>query len=335
MDNDEGDVSGDDDDVFAEEEDEEDEGKDAVASEFELRMPLADAPDARRSKMIGAAVLCFCVDPQWGRIYFLLGKERHHVKWPQGSDRWAYFGGRPNVKAEPPETTAAREFIEETLGMVKYFSDDTIPRKSHEDIASSLQKGEYMFQITLWMKSASISKSYVTYVKQIPWDPYCVNRFAKARDTLVSIPRWINNPDKLNWLLLHPAVSRDADTHPHPPGDLEPGTAIRHRHRCNLVSSSSTATDTGDAGTKGTVDAPMQGCAVVVSKDFLEKSQIGLWSIPQLHHALQYKGILYSRNGRVERCHAPFMQFASLLLNELAFYDPDVYGGANNGNSWI
>ena len=56
----------------------------------------------------GSSLLVFSVDPQWGNIYFWLGRERKNTKWPQGSETWSDFGGRPAHEGEDAPTIAAR-----------------------------------------------------------------------------------------------------------------------------------------------------------------------------------------------------------------------------------
>ena len=77
----------------------------------------------------GSSLLVFSVDPQWGNIYFWLGRERKNTKWPQGSETWSDFGGRPANEHEDAPTIAARQLWEETGGMLRYlehlFHSDT------------------------------------------------------------------------------------------------------------------------------------------------------------------------------------------------------------------
>lgn len=143
-------------------------------------------------KFIGASLLCFSVDPQYNRVYFLLGQEKKTFRWPQGSERFSDFGGACQNSSESPEHAAAREFAEETLGMVKYFESDTIPRTEFYDIVSSLFRKEYIFKIIIGYNK----KNYVVFLKQIPWDPECTYRFDACRGMLmnpnvfVGTPKW-------------------------------------------------------------------------------------------------------------------------------------------------
>jgi len=137
--------------------------------------------DVVAAKIVGASLLCFVVDPVWSRVYFLLGKERKMHNWRQGSEKWSDFGGKTSASAPSAEETAAKEFWEESLAVVKYFAHDELPRTEYSDIVRSLMQGEYLFQIRIMFGVASDPRHHVTFVKQIPWDPHVVLRFNKCR----------------------------------------------------------------------------------------------------------------------------------------------------------
>ena len=93
------------------------------------------------------------------------------------------------------EATAAREFTEETLAVVRYFKDDVLPRTTWTDIADDLSNGNYTLKITQGDKH----RKFVMFVKQIPWDPEAIHRFSQYRMSL-TCPRNI--------------FGLDVDTHP-------------------------------------------------------------------------------------------------------------------------
>ena len=345
-------------------------------------------------------MLCFSVDPQWGRVYFLLGKERHIVKWEAGSDRWSYFGGRPLSRQESVEHTAAREFHEETLGVVRYRPTDALPRRGYEDIVASLRAGEFAFKVTLWIPGDAgedRQRCYVTYVKQIPWDPHALPRFQRARHSLSTLPRTIGDASSTftsvqhGWALRHPAVvvARPSSLGTHNlPNTQEVGSAIvsRAQFMAALMTTSTSASSslsssqlaqsparhrpswstfrtsikntpkrqqTSNTITSATVVPQLPnsvarneqvsghsgnqtgvGGVVSVNRDFLEKRCLGLWSIPQLQRAINSRGILSSRFGRPERCRTSFLQFAALVMNELALYEPTCMENAADAWAW-
>ena len=133
----------------------------------------------------GASILAYCIDPQWGDIFFLLGKEKYNRHWQSGSEKWGDFGGSRFQFELDPETTAAREFVEETCATVKYFENDSLPRTSSDDIADSLRRGYYTSKF--YVSYHSVKQEYfVVFVKEIPWDPECVQRFSTVRQLLKS-----------------------------------------------------------------------------------------------------------------------------------------------------
>lgn len=133
-----------------------------------------------RGRLAGASILCFMVDPVYHVVYFLLGKERHNSRWLSGSGKWCDFGGSVSNPRDSAEDTAAREFMEETLSVVKYFDADPIPRTSHVDITEDLTKGNYYMKLS----QSDTTRRFVVFVKQIPWDPMAASRFADYRSAL-------------------------------------------------------------------------------------------------------------------------------------------------------
>jgi hypothetical protein len=71
---------------------------------------------------------------------------------------------------------------------------------------------------------------------------------------------------------------------------------------------------------------------IQVNKDYLEKKMLGLWSIPQLQHAVESNGVMSRREGRVERCRPGFASTAELVLSELAFHQPEAMQESTYGN---
>lgn len=256
------------------------------------RKPINELP---QGKLIGASLLCYCVDPTWSRLYFLLGKERKNLRWRAGSEKWSGFGGRTSSKVLSAEETAAKEFVEETLAMVKYFERDTLPRTSFQDIADSLRRHDYTFQLVFSFGEGEGARNYVTFVRQIPWDPQAINRFSECREMLLNPGMHYGS---MQWNRL-----------------VEPNPGIR------------------------LTCASEQEVNIQINKDYLEKKMLGLWSIPQLQHAVESNGIMSRREGRVERCRTGFTCTAELVLSELAFYQPEAMqestyrGGGSSGGS--
>jgi 8-oxo-dGTP pyrophosphatase MutT (NUDIX family) len=128
--------------------------------------------------LVGASLLPLMLEPLHGTLYFLLAKERHHTTWPEGSNLWTDLGGRQE-SGECAEQVAAREFVEETLGQVRFFEGDTLPRDFNgaPDIANALKQGHYVLQFS----HVHQGTRFVTFVVQVPWDPSVSTRFEHAR----------------------------------------------------------------------------------------------------------------------------------------------------------
>ena len=132
-----------------------------------------------RCRLAGASLLCFMTDPNFSAIYFLLGKERY---WCHQKRLWCDFGGSVNAGDRDAEDTAAREFYEETLAIVSFFNGDSLPRPHWTDIADSLRQGHYILKIT----QTDGTRKFVSFVKEIPWDPGVISRFSLLRKKLTS-----------------------------------------------------------------------------------------------------------------------------------------------------
>lgn len=123
----------------------------------------------------GSGVLPFCVLDD-GSVRFLLGKEQHVENW-KGSLRWSAFGGGRKAD-ETSQRTAAREFVEEILGLC----GDDVHAMEHS-------LGVYALRILTRMRAGDGTRTHVTYVKQMQWDPSIVERFQMTREALLAVHR--------------------------------------------------------------------------------------------------------------------------------------------------
>tara|TARA_Y100001970_G_scaffold292487_1_gene433975 strand:- start:879 stop:1787 length:909 start_codon:yes stop_codon:yes gene_type:complete len=152
------------------------------------------------ARIIGSSILPFSIDPFYQGIYFLLGKERGG-QW-RGSNRWDDFGGSANENEDPCEI-AAREFQEESCGIIKVYENETpIPRKSKDLIYHLLQTQAYMMHID-FQPDHNSPFVYRTYVKQVPWQPEAFQQFGLLMNELVSLK---NGKDASLLTYDHPAV---------------------------------------------------------------------------------------------------------------------------------
>lgn len=127
------------------------------------------------ANLCGAGILPFCVCD--GRVLFMLGKEQ--VGQWKSSSRWSGFeGGRK--ESESCVQNAAREFVEETLGVFT-------PQWDTRPLQDALLERRYALRVCLLMKSAAATKKHVTYVVQFPMDELRVQTFEARRTCLLSL----------------------------------------------------------------------------------------------------------------------------------------------------
>jgi hypothetical protein len=122
-----------------------------------------------------------------GYPFFVLGKDRFSRSWASGTGRWTDFGGN----YDPGETVfraAAREFMEESLELVPFFSD--LPTRV-ETVALALTVGKYFMCLEVGYPAAAVDKRFcegvgyvqegearpghrinTVFVCEIPWAPH-------------------------------------------------------------------------------------------------------------------------------------------------------------------
>ena len=300
-------------------------------------------------RVVGAAILPFCVDPECGRLFFWLGKERYNAKWARGSEMWACFGGRPLHKSEPPESIAAREFVEETAGMLMYFPTDVLPRSSHVDIAQSLTNQEFLFRIVFGMASSghltplcspasamhsprsSVQSIYVMFVKQIHWDPQAARRFKACMHVMNTLPEVVTDMRRRAWLLEHPAIHlKKTEVGVKQLTGLAAHISVSKtpckpacRRVCYMQQQHHRESGGEEPYNDDESDTDMHH--LVVDKDYVEKQEIALWSVPQMQRATRSNGVLTTRNGNVERCRTTFTKQIVAVLAELSFHEPSIF----------
>lgn len=146
-------------------------------------------------QIVGAGILPVAIDDN-GEIQILLGKERYVNHW-RGSLKWSGFeGGRKS--GETIIRTAAREFIEESIGVVPFLSDNVPTIDSVEDWVGS---GNYVARIVLCIlhgQEDEEKRYHVTYVMEVPYDAdYHVN-FSSQRRSFIEIQSRIHYFQRLN-----------------------------------------------------------------------------------------------------------------------------------------
>lgn len=134
----------------------------------------------------GAGIVPYMVRCHEGALetLFLLGQEDFYPQWNQ-SGCWSGFeGGRKDGESE--EDTAAREFVEETMG--------TIPINGHvtrDEIAQSLRNSEFAVRIDVTRGKIDAplvrSRRHVIFLVRIDWNEDIVADFTIMRSALASL----------------------------------------------------------------------------------------------------------------------------------------------------
>lgn len=125
--------------------------------------------------VVGAGVLPVFVTPE-NKVVFLLGQESSVPNW-NGSYQWSAFAGCRKQK-ESDRRTAAREFVEETMGVL---SD------SADDVEHALHS--YSMRVCISCAYGARRLARVVYVKQFPFAQSIgiEDRFAERRARVLSI----------------------------------------------------------------------------------------------------------------------------------------------------
>ena len=124
-----------------------------------------------------------------GKMCFLLGKERFIQHW-KGSLQWSGFeGGRK--ENETVEQTAAREFVEESMGVVPVGADGQY--RTRLAIAGMLERKEYCCKLVLCIKQRTQHSArrhpryHVTYLVETPFSADMPHEFATERLNFVRV----------------------------------------------------------------------------------------------------------------------------------------------------
>ena len=210
-------------------------------------------------KCVSAGIFPYSYVPNSDQIYFLVGQEAYNSQWPRHSCRWSDFGG----KIEPDETethAAAREFLEESLGVIQLSEKKLPPYPSNEtleEIQTMLDQQVYTFRVLARIPHTNRPIWRACYVKRIPWQPNIPRVFKKTREKLHFL-HGLEKKGKTKELMNY-YRSMPHWVHHHP--------AIETQYSSTGVLSS-----------------------VHVRSSWLEKQQIRWWSLPQLYYVVQNKG---------------------------------------------
>lgn len=163
------------------------------------------------SKIVGGGVIPVSVIN--GEVKILLGKERYINHW-RGSLKWSGFEGGRKFN-ENVHNTVCREFMEESLGVVKL--DKTSSTVNYfESVNNILKDKDYFAQIILCINHDNgdkIEKRYhITYVIEVPYDDECIEEFNEIRKKLIDIHFKLNQFRKLmdSIIFEYPFIIKDS-----------------------------------------------------------------------------------------------------------------------------
>jgi hypothetical protein len=132
-------------------------------------------------------ILCYSIEPTSNTLYILLGREQHIKNWDEGSLKWSGFGGLINTN-ESIEHGTAREFVEETLGVVN-ISDQS--KNSPNSCVNNYESISDVTKMLIDMKYDKMMRikngdNFIIYrfIKEIKWNPYLPQKFNKCRTIL-------------------------------------------------------------------------------------------------------------------------------------------------------
>ena len=132
-----------------------------------------------------AGVICFSIEPKTKSIYVLLGKEtcfEGEKITDSKNGKWCDFGGRLK-SIETNELGAAREFTEESLGVISFTNLQPCGDNSYKDfITDMLEKRQYCLKLKL--KTESNRRIY--FLKQIEWQPGVEQKFQRLRYNIIN-----------------------------------------------------------------------------------------------------------------------------------------------------
>ena len=144
--------------------------------------------------IIGAGVIPVRVD-EYDQIKVLLGRERYVNHW-KGSLKWSGFEGGRKAN-EAIEETAAREFVEESMGTIRFEEDD---EPTIQSVKQRLLNREYVCRIVLCIHHGDHREPryHVTYIMQTCSRHDCVSEFAVRRKIMGDLASQVTRLNELH-----------------------------------------------------------------------------------------------------------------------------------------
>ena len=265
--------------------------------------------------IIGAGIIPVSVD-EHGTCRLLLGKERYINHW-RGSLKWSGFeGGRKS--GEAIEQTAAREFIEESIGVVSI--DGASP--TIESVVRFVRDHKYIARIVLCIVHGDQppeSRYHVTYLVQVPYDTDYVTRFVGRRRSVVElqhhqnqITRLLDDLKALNVPLEDSSVlavvnvcdegataeilTNDGETRVLHLGELSDAERTSYTRWYRMRQAFTAECDSLEKVCPHMIKTSRNACnqvtTALVNEDYIEKQYVQWWSIDELRTVLNNGGFI-------------------------------------------
>ena len=136
-------------------------------------------------RLVGAGVLCISRDAA-GDVVLLLGKEKEVSNWKYGSSKWCSFSGRAEA-GETAVSAAAREFLEESCGMVRLDGSSELPA-SWEECCAVLERSPSLHNfLKSFRRDAEDGLQHVTFLCPVPFEELLPRRFHYVRHALSAL----------------------------------------------------------------------------------------------------------------------------------------------------
>lgn len=136
------------------------------------------------SLVLAAGIACVAKHPSTHQMYMLLGKDTGSPEWPRVKNKWSDFAGKPDKEDVDVYETAAREFLEESLGVVVCF-DEVQGNRSRRVryIADRLRRGDYIHRVDIDVVNSKnnpecrIIGQRTCFIIEVPWSTDICDRF--------------------------------------------------------------------------------------------------------------------------------------------------------------
>ena len=129
-------------------------------------------------RFTGAGVIIYAVNE--GKILLLLGREKFTLGWKQGSHRWSSFSGKLE-KNEAPIYAAAREFLEESCCCIPI---GTQIQKDIAEVVHVLQQNAEHLELTTYVRGELLV--YHVYLLELDYRRYDI-KFSETRQILLDL----------------------------------------------------------------------------------------------------------------------------------------------------